>query len=205
MSPEGGKVLFRQGVRLAAAVTLGLTIEVTRGAALPFLAPMIALQLLAASPVLPTAGAVAMLLAVSAGAALLAYGVATLTLSVPGGYALGMLLLYLWGFALCFIPRFRPAGSLAVTLIVVVSALSSASTGLALGLVGELVLAILGGIGLAIVAHAAFPNPPGFVAPAPSGAAQVADSASPAALIWSRPRSVNRTASIPFRRTSSLK
>ncbi len=141
---------------------------------MPFLAPMVALQLLAASPFVPTIGAVALLLVVACGTAILVYGVATLTLSIPGVYVIGMLLLYLWGFALCFIPRFRSAGSLAVTIIVIVSSLATASTGLALGLVSELVLAVLGGIALMFFAHAVFPNPPDYTAPAPSLAAEEA-------------------------------
>ncbi len=154
--------------------------EVARDAALPFLAPMVALQLLASSPVLPSGRAIAILLMVASGTALMAYGVATLTLSIPGAYFLGMLLLYLWSFALCFIPRFQSAGSLAVTIIVVVSSLATASTGLALGLVGELVLAILGGIALVFFVHAAFPNPPDHAAPAPSLAAEEAARIPPA-------------------------
>lgn len=150
---------YNRGLRLAVAVILGLVIESMRGAALPMLAPVIALQLVAAAPRPPGKKLVVVLLGVTVCSSLVAYAVASMTLFVPGAYALGVAILYLWGFTLCFVPRLAMIGTMSVTMTVVVTAMSAASTGVALGLVVELTFSII--IGLLIVAavHAWYPHP----------------------------------------------
>ena len=150
---------YNRGLRLAIAVILGLVLESMRGAALPMLAPVIALQLVAGAPRPPGKKLIVVLLGVIVCSSLLAYAVATMTLSIPGAYTLGVAILYLWGFTLCFVPRLAMIGTMSVTMTVVVTAMSAASTGVALGLVVELTFSII--IGLLIVAavHAWFPHP----------------------------------------------
>lgn len=158
---QSAAVLVRnRGLRLAFAVTFGLAFEYMRGAALPMLAPVIALQLLAATMRPPPPAMLVMLLAISAGASALAYFVSLISVNLPGSYGLGVGLLYLWGFGLAFTPKAAPIGVMIVTMCVVVSSLSGVSTGLALGIVVELVFSV--GLGALIVylAHACFPTPP---------------------------------------------
>lgn len=150
---------YNRGMRLAIAVILGLVIESMRGASLPMLAPVIALQLLAGVPKPPGKKLVFVLLGVIIGASLLAYAVATMTLGIPGAYGLGVAVLYLWGFSLCFVPRLAMIGTMAVTMIIVVTAMSAASTGAALGLVGELTISVIIGLLIVAAAHAWFPHP----------------------------------------------
>ncbi len=148
-----------RALRLAFAVTFGLTFEVLRGAALPMLAPVIALQLLAGTMRPPPLATIIMLLAISAGASALAYFVSVISVNLPGAYALGVGMLYLWGFGLAFTPKGAPIGIMIVTMCVVVTSLSGVSTGLALGIVVELVFSV--GLGALIVylAHVCFPTP----------------------------------------------
>lgn len=153
-------LIRNRGVRLAFAVTFGLAFEVLRGAALPMLAPVIALQLLAGAMRPPPLATLVMLLAISAGASALTYFVSLISVNLPGAYGLGVGLLYLWGFGLAFIPKTASIGVMIVTMCVVVTSLSGVSTGLALGIVVELVLSVGLGSGLVYLAHACFPTPP---------------------------------------------
>lgn len=123
------------------------------------LAPIIAVQLLAASSQPPPPKLVAMLLAVAAGTSVLALAVATLTLTIPGAYTLGVGVLYLWGFTLALTPRLRLVGTLMITMTVVVTAIAAASSAAAGVLVVELGVSVSGGLALALVAHALFPHP----------------------------------------------
>ena len=161
MSPDHAlaTMVRNRGLRLAFAVTLGLAFEVSRGAVLPMLAPVIALQLLAGTMRPPKMSMLIMLLAISAGASALAYFVSLISVNLPGSYGLGVGLLYLWGFALAFTPKTAPIGVMIVTMCVVVTSLSGVSTGLALGIVVELVLSVGLGAILVYVAYACFPTP----------------------------------------------
>lgn len=162
------------GLRLAFAVAFGLVFEILRGALLPPLAPVIALQLLALPGPPPGAKKVVGLFGIMAIAALLAYAVAALTVSIWVLYALGTGLLYLWGFWLATQPKTAGAGALFLTMAIVVTAMSAVSTGLAIFLVFELLGSVLLGIGLVFLAHALFPHrdAPG-AQPAPPEPAQV--------------------------------
>lgn len=162
MSPDPAGTAARQrALRLAAAVVLGLMFEVLRGGALPMLAPIIALQLLAASPVRPPARMIVLLLGAAAGSAALAYIVAATAIGVPGLYGIGVGLLYLWGFGLAFTPRLRLIGTMMVTMTVVITSVVAASSGAALGLAIEFVFSVLEGVFLVILAHVMFPHPAG--------------------------------------------
>ena len=146
------------GLRLAFAVTLGLTLDILRGAPLPGLASVIALQLLAASRVPPTGRLVALLLLAAAATSGLAYSVSVLTVGFTGLYAIGVGLLYLWGFTLALNPATAPVGVLAITMTVVITGLANASTGLAFGVLLSLVVSILAAFALVFLAYAIFPN-----------------------------------------------
>jgi hypothetical protein len=158
MSPEC-RAVFNRGLRLSFVATAGLGVEGLRGAELPFLAPLIALQLVAVIPGPPPLKLVGLLCGVSLAASAAAWLVSAASLSVPGVYGLGVGLLYLWCFALVFTPRLAPLGVMALTMTVVVSSLSAASTGLAAELGLEIVLSLFTAFGLVFVAHAIFPHP----------------------------------------------
>lgn len=153
-----GSDLQNRALRMALAVTLGLVVESLRGAMLPPLAPVIAIQLLAVAPRPPGARLVFVMLAVTGGAALLAYLVAFLTTDYAGLYAIGVGLLYLWGFYLAFRPATAMIGSLALTMSIVVTTMAAASTTVALVLVVELALSVAVGFALVFLAHAVFPH-----------------------------------------------
>ena len=144
-------------LRLAFAVTLGLALDSLRGASLPMLAPVLALQLLAASRVPPSGRMVVLLLLIAATTSGLAYLVSVITVGFAGLYAIGVGLLYLWGFALALRPRTAPVGVMAVTMTVVITGLASASTGLAFGVLVSLVLSVLEAFALVYLAYCVFP------------------------------------------------
>lgn len=152
------------GLRLALAVTLGLTLEIEREALLPPLSPVIALQLLALPGPPPPARLIVGLLILVAVTTTLAYAIATLTTWNPALYTLGVGLIYLWGFALAVRPKTAPLGTLLLTMGIVVTALAAASTGLAAFVILELMMSVVVGLGLVFLAHAVFPHR------APSGA-----------------------------------
>src|SRR5689334_19218921 len=87
------------GLRLAFAVALGLVFEILRGALVPPLAAVIALQLLALPGPRPTAKMVLGFFVVIAATSLFAYGVSAVTANRMLPYAVGVGLIYLWGFA----------------------------------------------------------------------------------------------------------
>lgn len=152
-----GSDLQNRALRMALAVTLGLLLESLRGAMLPPLAPVIAIQLLAAAARPPSGRLVFVMLAVTGGAALFAYVVAFLTTDYAGLYAIGVGLLYLWGFYLAFRPATAMIGSLALTMSIVVTTMAAASTAVAFVLVVELSLSVVIGFALVFLAHAVFP------------------------------------------------
>jgi len=146
------------GLRLALAVALGLVFEILRGALVPPLAAVIALQLLALSGARPTTKMVVGLFVVIAGASLFAYGVAALTADRILPYAVGVGLIYLWGFALAVQPKTAGVGTMVLTMGIVVTTIAAVSTTLAGVLVVELLISVAFGIALVFLAHAVFPQ-----------------------------------------------
>lgn len=155
-----------RALRLALAVAAGLTLEIARGAPLPPVAPVIALQLLALPGGPPRAGVVVGLVAVIGLSALAGWAVAAATAGRDGLYALGMALVYLWAFWLALGPRTAAAGALALTVSITVTLLGAGSTGLAAAVVGEVMVSVLVGLGLVYLAHALIPLRAGAAAPA---------------------------------------
>lgn len=147
-----------QGLRLAFAVALGLVFEILRGALVPPLAAVIALQLLTLPGPRPTAKKAIGFFVVVAGATLFAYGVSALTADSPWLYAVGVGLIYLWGFAFAARPKTAGAGAMILTMGIVVTTLAAVSTGLAAILVAELLISVSVGIALMFLAHVAFPR-----------------------------------------------
>ncbi len=145
-------------LRLAFAVTLGLVFEVLRGAPLPMLAPILALQIMAASRVPPGRRMIIVLVGAAAATSAVAYAVSILTVEDPGMYAIGVGLLYLWGFAMAFRKGTAVIGVLSITMTVVVTGLASESTGLAYTVVVALVISIAASFILVYLAYCLFPN-----------------------------------------------
>lgn len=162
MSPDAGAARGARdrALRVAFAISLGLLAEVWRGAPLPPLAPVIALQLLVLPGRPPGLRMSLALLGLVAGAAGLAWLVSSLTARSPFLEAIGIGLLYLWGFALAFRPKQEMAGVMVITMTVVVTSLSGVSTELSAHLILELMASA--GIGLVLVwlAHAAIGGAP---------------------------------------------
>lgn len=161
------------GLRLASAVALGLVFEILRGALVPPLAAVIALQLLALPGPRPTAKMVLGLFLVISGASLFAYGVSALTVNQMLPYALGVGLIYLWGFALAARQKTAAVGTMTLTMGIVVTTMAAVSTDLAAVLVVQLSLSVAFGIALVFLAHAAFPQQ------APSAGAPAAEEGAP--------------------------
>lgn len=161
MSRDDKRAQHNAAYRLALAATLGLTLGTLCESMLPFMAPLIAVQFLAASRTPPTPKIVFLLLGVAGGTALVAHAVATLTLSIPGAYELGVAVLYLWGFGMAQSPRLRPIGTMMITMTVAVTSIATASSGAALFFVAELVASVVGGFVLVVAAHEVFPHPAG--------------------------------------------
>lgn len=159
MSPEpASRIVLNHGLRMAFAVAVGLTFEIFRGAVLPPLASVIALQLLALPAPPPKAKMVLVLFGVMASASMFAYLVAALTVDYAFLYAIGVGLLYLWGFALAVRPPTALVGTMILTMGIVVTAISAVSTGAAVFLVVELLASVLLGFGLIFLAHVLFPH-----------------------------------------------
>ncbi|SFJ22430.1 FUSC family protein [Albimonas pacifica] len=171
--PDAGARLKARGLRIALAVTAALAIEALRGADLPILAPMIALQILAMAPRAPGLKLLGMLFGAAAVSSLVAWTIAAFTVSIPGAYPLGMGVLYLWCFALAMHPRTRPLGAMALTMTIVVGALSAASTEAAAGLALSLAMSILAGGAVVYLAFAVLPGPP--APPAAAAGPEAAD------------------------------
>src|SRR3954469_6023669 len=146
------------GLRLAFAVALGLVFEILRGALVPPLAAVIALQLLALPGPRPTAKMVMGFFMVSTGASLFAYGVSALTADYTLLYAVGVGLIYLWGFALAAQPKTAAVGTMMLTMGIVVTTMAAVSTDLAGLLVAEVLISVAFGIALVFLAHAVFPQ-----------------------------------------------
>lgn len=177
MSREPGDgVVLNHGLRLAFVVAVGLVFEMARGAVLPPLASVIALQLLAVPAPAPKAKMVIVLFGVMAGASMFAYLVAALTVDYAFLYAIGVGLLYLWGFALAVRPATALVGTMVLTMGIVVTAISAVSTGVAVALVVELLKSVLLGFVLIFLSHVLFPHR----APPVRRAAAAFDSSAPA-------------------------
>jgi hypothetical protein len=167
MSRDSQSQALRNWVlRLAFVVAAGLVIETLRGAPLPPLAPALALQILAASRIPPGKMMVFMLFLIAAGTSGVAYLVAIMTVEHFLLYAIGVGLLYLWGFFLAFQKGTALVGVLAITMTVMVTSLANTSTGVASDVILSLLLAILIGFALVFLAYTAFPSPPGIAGPA---------------------------------------
>ncbi|MEE3102042.1 MAG: FUSC family protein [Pseudomonadota bacterium] len=171
-----GRKATARGFRLAFGVAASLLVEALRGADLPSLAPLIALQLLTLSPRPPGGRMVGLLFGAAALSSLAAWVITAVTVSIPGAYPLGMGVLYLWGFALSLTPRTAPLGAMALTMTIVVGSLSAVSTGAAAGVGLSLALSVLSGGAMVYLAFALFPVPASAPAgpppPAASGAAE---------------------------------
>ncbi|WP_020188329.1 DUF2955 domain-containing protein [Methylopila sp. 73B] len=158
----------RQGLRIASAVAVGFTVAVANGEALPFLAPMFAIQFLAATvrPLTVRQAFGMVMLIVVAG-----WFAAALT-QLCGDRPAALLPLLGLVYLACFLLQARGKGGGAPFLIIVVAVmvpmLGVLQTDLGEGVVPMLAKAVLGGVALAWLAHAAFPDPGGDVpAPAP--------------------------------------
>lgn len=161
MSRDSHSQALRSWVlRLAFAATAGLVLETLRGAPLPPLAPALALQILAATQNPPGKKMIVMLFLIAAGTSGLAYLVAIMTVEHFLLYAIGVGLLYLWGFFLAFRKGTGLVGVLSITMTVVVTSLANTSTGAASGVILSLLLAVLIGFAMVILAYALFPSPP---------------------------------------------
>lgn len=143
---------------MAFAVAFGLSFEILRGAVLPPLGPVIALQLLALPGPPPGKKLIITLIGIIGISSLLAYAVAALTVNNSLLYAAGVGLLYLWGFWLAVRPRTAMAGSLFLTMSIVVTAMAAASTSVAVLLVAELLVSVVFGLLLVFLAHSLFPH-----------------------------------------------
>ena len=156
---SGAQLQRAYGLRIAAVIFTGLIVEILRGAPLPSLAPIIALQLLAAPGPAPPGKVGLGLIGVIAVSSGLAFGMALLTTQIYALYVVGSFLIYLWGFAMAFRPgAVGAAGGLALTMGIVVMAQAAAATGLAAFVVVELLGSAAFGIGLVYMVHAAFPH-----------------------------------------------
>lgn len=160
MSPGTVSLLRRNlAFRVAFAATLGLLEESLRGALVPMLAPILAVQLLLAFAQPPGAKQVLGALLFISGSASLAYFVASLSLGVPGLYAIGIGLLFLVGFTLAFQLPTPALGSLFLTMTIAVTALTAASSDLGLFIVWELIRSVVVGFALLFLAFVLFPPP----------------------------------------------
>jgi hypothetical protein len=155
----------RQGLRIASAATAGFTIAVAAGEALPFLAPLFAIQFLAGNlrppGVRQAFGMIALIIVA---------GWAAVWLTELFGDRPAVLLPLLWlVYFVCFLLQALGKGGGGAFLIIVVTVmvpmLGVLQKDLGEGVVALLSKAALGGVALAWLAHAAFPDPGGAVAP----------------------------------------
>jgi hypothetical protein len=147
-----------RALRLVFAVTVGLFVETLRGSALPPLAPVFAIQLLAVPGAAPKPKTLALAFGATVALAGVAYLVSRMTLGFPGLYAMGVGLLYVWCFTLAFHPRLAMVGRLGVMMAAVVTSVAAASLDLAAALLPAMMGGLLGGFALTLVAHALFPH-----------------------------------------------
>lgn len=159
----------RQGLRIASAVTVGLTVAVANGEVLPFLGPMFAAQFLFASqrPLGPRQAIGLIVLILVVGEALV-----WLTGLFGDRPAVLLTLLGLLYFA-CFLLQAQGKGGTAAFLIIVIAVIVP-MLGILQKDLGESIILILfkgalGGVVLTWLAHAAFPDP-GGEAPQPPAA-----------------------------------
>ncbi len=160
MSPEQLTSDQRRALayRLTFAVTVGLSIEILRGAFLPPLSAVIAVQILAAAPAPPGRIAAVMMVVTAAAASAAAFGISHLSSDAPLLKALFLSLMYLWGFVACFQPRLAVLGIMALTMLIVVSSVTNSSDAAALLIIGEIVTSVVQGFFLVYVSHALFPH-----------------------------------------------
>lgn len=160
MSPEARADRDRRNhaLRIAFVITLGIGTEWLRGSALPFLGPLIAVQLLARPGPPPGLKLLIVMLGVMGGAGLVAWMVSTLTASNMLLYALGVGVLYLWSFTLCFTPKTAMLGPLFVTMTVMATTLTAASSAASYWMLGELLGGVTMGFVLVYLAHVVLPH-----------------------------------------------
>ena len=153
--------------RLTFAVSVGLSIEILRGAFLPPLSAVIAVQILAASPAVPGRMAALLMVVTAAAASAAAFGISLLASDAPLLKALFLALMYLWGFVACFLPGLAVLGVMALTMTIVVSSVTNASDAAALLVISEIVTSVVQGFLLVYVSHALFPQRGKVTAPKP--------------------------------------
>ncbi len=155
LSPEQRRAL---AYRLAFAVTIGLSVEILRGAFLPPLSAVIAIQILAAAPAAPGRMAAILAIVTASAASAAAFGISLLSSNAPLLKALFLSLMYLWAFVVCFLPRLAVLGVMALTMLIVVSSVTNASDAAALLVISEIVTSVVQGFLLVYVSHALFPH-----------------------------------------------
>ncbi len=163
----------RQGLRIAAAASVGFTAAVALGQSLPFLAPMFAVQFLTASGRPPglrqAAGMVALIV--------VAGWVAAALTQLCGDRPAALLPLLGLVYFTCFMLQATGRGGGAPFLIIVIALMipmfGILRTEIGEGVVPLLAKAALGGAALTWLAHAAFPDPGGDEADPATSAARV--------------------------------
>lgn len=155
MSPDQRRAL---AYRLTFAVSIGLSIEILRGAFLPPLSAVIAVQILAAAPAAPGRMAAVMMVVTAAAASAAAFGISLLSSDAPLLKGLFLSLMYLWAFVACFLPGLAVLGVMALTMLIVVSSVTNSSDAAALLIISEIVASVVQGFLLVYVSHALFPH-----------------------------------------------
>lgn len=145
-------------LRLAFVVTAGLVFETLRAAPLPPVAPVIALQILAAVPAPPKPSQAATLFLIACGAAGLAYFLSVATVGNLYLYGTGVGLLYLWGFVFALQKRTALVGIMVLTMTVIFASLAKSSTDAATAMLLSLLPALVGSFVLVYLAQALFPH-----------------------------------------------
>lgn len=144
--------------RLTFAVSIGLSIEILRGAFLPPLSAVIAIQILAAAPAAPGRMAAVLMVVTAAAASAAAYGISLLSSDATLLKGLFLSLMYLWAFVACFLPGLAVLGVMALTMLIVVSSVTNTSDAAALLIISEIVASVVQGFLLVYVSHAVFPH-----------------------------------------------
>jgi hypothetical protein len=95
---------------------------------------------------------------VVAATSLLAYGVSVLTADHALPHAVGIGLIFLWGFALAALPKTAAVGAMTLTMAIVVTTMAAVSTDLAGVVIASVLTSVAIGIALVFLAHAVFPQ-----------------------------------------------
>lgn len=170
MSPDPAAALAvrakQQGLRIASAVAVGFTVGVANGEVLPFLAPVFAMQFLVANP-----RPLALKQAIGLVVLILAVGEALVWLTgLFGDRPMAMLTLLGLIYFICFLAGSKggAASFLIIVIAVMVPILGILQKDLGENIILMLFKGALGGMVLTWLAHAAFPDPGGEVAPPPA-------------------------------------